>query len=423
MSKPHDNPGGHSPKQAPVFISHASEDLSVARDLCQSLERHGLRCWLAPQDIRPGEEYSKAIIVAIRNCSAMVVILSAHANRSSHVRNEIERAASYGIPLITFRIANIPPDESLELFLGGRQWMDAFTPPRRAQYEALAQVVSASLGEGGTGPRPPRAALPRFARDLISWRSRGRWALGLLILLAGSGSLLASRLRDKPGEPPMWGRLTYFEPFDAPSPELWLHESSGDWDLALDHGAYCLSNPMSAHQVHYIHVGAQNRKLAEAPVSVEVNVVPAPGSETPGAGLIYRFDLQTGHYYAFVLSRNRDFAFYKRNESGYLLLAAGSSDKINEGKPNKLGLLGRDNTFSLYINDTLVKEVKDTKAPLQGDDTGILAMDQGRYCFDNFSLYSGKEKLPGRATGKVRLHERGREHGAPSHTAFAEAPP
>src|SRR5882724_11997376 len=41
-----------------VFISHASKDAASAQAVCGALETTHVRCWMAPRDILPGEEYA-----------------------------------------------------------------------------------------------------------------------------------------------------------------------------------------------------------------------------------------------------------------------------------------------------------------------------------------------------------------------------
>jgi hypothetical protein len=44
----------------PVFTGYASRDAAAAAALVESLERHGIACWIAPRDVKAG--------VAIRRC-------------------------------------------------------------------------------------------------------------------------------------------------------------------------------------------------------------------------------------------------------------------------------------------------------------------------------------------------------------------
>jgi hypothetical protein len=77
-----------------TFISYSSKDKTAADAACAVLERAGIRCWIAPRDIRPGQEYGHSIIEAIDQCRVMVLIFSADANDSRQIHREIERAVT-----------------------------------------------------------------------------------------------------------------------------------------------------------------------------------------------------------------------------------------------------------------------------------------------------------------------------------------
>src|SRR5215213_10899214 len=55
-----------------VFISHSAVDKAVARAACAVLESHGIRCWIAPRDVRPGMDWAESIIDAINDTKVMV---------------------------------------------------------------------------------------------------------------------------------------------------------------------------------------------------------------------------------------------------------------------------------------------------------------------------------------------------------------
>jgi hypothetical protein len=83
---------GVSKVAARVFISYASQDVAVADAIVAPLERHGLKCWIAPRDVIPGSLYTDRIVRAISGAKVFVLVLSEHAIASSHVGKEIERA-------------------------------------------------------------------------------------------------------------------------------------------------------------------------------------------------------------------------------------------------------------------------------------------------------------------------------------------
>jgi TolB-like protein/Flp pilus assembly protein TadD len=137
---------------AHVFLSYASDDAEVAQKVCSSVEAAGLRCWMAPRDVKPGAQYADAIVRAINDAKIVVLVMSASAVDSAHVAREIERAASKRKPIIPFRIDTAALNPELEYFLSNSQWIEV---PKLGLPAALAKLKEA------VGQRPvpsPRAA-------------------------------------------------------------------------------------------------------------------------------------------------------------------------------------------------------------------------------------------------------------------------
>ena len=97
-----------------VFVSYASQDAAFANAMVDALEKAGLNCWIAPRDVRAGAQYADAIVRAITNANALVLILSEHAIASSHVGREVERAASKRRRIIALKIDTVPLTPALE---------------------------------------------------------------------------------------------------------------------------------------------------------------------------------------------------------------------------------------------------------------------------------------------------------------------
>src|ERR1700744_3644740 len=100
-----------------VFISYSSKDKPVADATCATLEAQGIRCWIAPRDIRPGSDWGEAIIDGINDARVFVLVFSSNANVSVQIKREVERAINKGLPVIPFRIENVMPTKSLGYFL------------------------------------------------------------------------------------------------------------------------------------------------------------------------------------------------------------------------------------------------------------------------------------------------------------------
>jgi hypothetical protein len=133
-----------------VFISYSKRDKALADAMCHHLERQSLRCWMAPRDLRPGFDYGAEIVDGIKSSRVLVLIFTASANTSQHVKNEVERAVSSGIPVIPFRTEDVQPSKALELFISPRHWLDAMIPPMEAHFNLLASHLQALLANKST---------------------------------------------------------------------------------------------------------------------------------------------------------------------------------------------------------------------------------------------------------------------------------
>jgi hypothetical protein len=139
-----------------IFISHSSQDRAVARRICRVLEETGVTCWIAPRDIRAGQSWAAAIDEAIRGCRAVLVVVSASSNRSSHVGRELAIAGENRLPMVPVRIQDTAPGPEMSYWLAGAQWLDAFPGPIEAHATRITNNVRGLLG---LEPAPPVSAL------------------------------------------------------------------------------------------------------------------------------------------------------------------------------------------------------------------------------------------------------------------------
>jgi hypothetical protein len=132
-----------------VFISYSTEDKATADAVCATLEAQQIRCWVAPRDVLPGEDYAEALIRAINESRLLVLVLSSSSNVSAHVPRELERAASRAIPILPLRIEDVSPSPSLEYFIARTHWLDALTPPLEQHLGYLADTIRVLLTRRG----------------------------------------------------------------------------------------------------------------------------------------------------------------------------------------------------------------------------------------------------------------------------------
>ncbi len=147
-----------------VFITYSSTDKLIADAVCARLEAAGLRCWIAPRDISPGQDWTAAILSAIESSSAIVLVFSTHANESPHVKREVERGIHKGVAVIPFRIEDVRPSASLEYLISTAHWLDAITPPVEQHIQRLAEAIGKLLGKEIIDDAAQAQDLPRSSQ-------------------------------------------------------------------------------------------------------------------------------------------------------------------------------------------------------------------------------------------------------------------
>ena len=155
-----------------VFVSYATQDAAVANGFVEALERHGLRCWIAPRDVVPGALYADGIVRAINGAKVFVLVLSEHAVASSHVGKEIERASSKGRLIIAVRTDAAPLTPQFEYFLSESQWIDVGVAGVEAAAGKLVQAVRRHADPSAAAELRIPSAKPRTSR-----RPRTRWMM------------------------------------------------------------------------------------------------------------------------------------------------------------------------------------------------------------------------------------------------------
>jgi TolB-like protein/Tfp pilus assembly protein PilF len=185
-----------------VFVSYASRDAGIANAIVEALETAGLKCWIAPRDVVPGEFYADAIVRAIDAAKVIVLTLSQNAAASPHVLREVERASSKRHPVVSFRIDLAPLPAGLEYFLNTSQWLDASATgadralPRlvEAVQRAVAPAGSMDSDASGAAARP---ATPTGGPAVATATVTPRLSRAVVTLLAVTAVILAYFVVDK----------------------------------------------------------------------------------------------------------------------------------------------------------------------------------------------------------------------------------
>jgi hypothetical protein len=90
------------------FISYSSKDEEFTERLHADLQKNGVRCWFAPEDMKIGDKIRPTLDQSIRTHDKLLLILSEDSINSSWVEAEVEtafeREAPPGNPLVLFPI-------------------------------------------------------------------------------------------------------------------------------------------------------------------------------------------------------------------------------------------------------------------------------------------------------------------------------
>ena len=175
-----------------VFISHSAQDKKVSETICAALEQNGIRCWIAPRDVRAGKSFPGEITRAIQQSKVMLLIFSRHSNSSEQVLREVQLAVDSHLPIVRLRIEDIPLSDDLRYYLSTPHWLDALSHPLSKHIPPVAAAIKELLEQGSEGETPATQSAP--AEVALKQRtppgdgkSSPKWkafAIGALVLAA-----------------------------------------------------------------------------------------------------------------------------------------------------------------------------------------------------------------------------------------------
>ena len=138
-----------------AFISYASDaDRETAFRIVEHLEASGLKCWIAPRNVRAGKQYAEEIVRGIRTSRGFILLLSEASNSSKFVRREVEQADRRDKPIYAIRIEEVDPSDGLQLFLSEIHWIDAWDGDLGAHVKQLAEMLREETEDEEAPPRP-----------------------------------------------------------------------------------------------------------------------------------------------------------------------------------------------------------------------------------------------------------------------------
>ena len=95
-------------KEPRIFLAYDVRDKEYAHRLAHYLGSHGINKWMAPGSIEFGTRWDVAIVDAIVDSAAMVVIMSPHSSSSRWVQQELRVAEREAIPIYPILLSGTP---------------------------------------------------------------------------------------------------------------------------------------------------------------------------------------------------------------------------------------------------------------------------------------------------------------------------
>ena len=124
-----------------VFISYSRADQKVAEGVCGYLEANGLRCFIDYRDIPRAAVWARVLPDAIRGSGMMVAVFSPNYNKSLQVERELSIADKAGIPVLPFRISDVPFEGMKSYYFESINWIDAFPEPEKVFGNLLSDEI------------------------------------------------------------------------------------------------------------------------------------------------------------------------------------------------------------------------------------------------------------------------------------------
>jgi serine/threonine protein kinase len=128
-----------------VFVCCATEDAAAGEAVRASLENNGLKCFLQNVGLAPVQSSGNRVSEAIREAELFLLILSRQSNRSLEIRQQLETAAHFQLPLVTFRVEPVQVADDLSYFLWEKQFVDGFEGGLDSHIPALLQQIKVLL--------------------------------------------------------------------------------------------------------------------------------------------------------------------------------------------------------------------------------------------------------------------------------------
>ena len=127
----------------PLFVSYAHADNMAVVPVVEAVQAQGRAVWIDKGELHAGTSWAGEIVRAIKNAKGVIVMCSAHAFESDHVKREVYLADRYKKPMLPVFIEAATMPEDFEYFFTGVQWLELHKTPENERAAAIANALRA----------------------------------------------------------------------------------------------------------------------------------------------------------------------------------------------------------------------------------------------------------------------------------------
>jgi DNA-binding NtrC family response regulator len=176
-----------------VFLSYAPSDEPIAREVAESFQGRGLRCWLAAGNNYADKPPLEGLPDAVRQAHLFLLLLSPSSLQSQQIDQQVQDAIRSGMDVLTVKSAELDPKLALSPLLRGLTQLDASEPPIAAHLDRLAEAVKFALQDAQVDS-PKSGGAPAYRLLIVDDDEQLRQTLarrfkkqGIAVTVAGSG--------------------------------------------------------------------------------------------------------------------------------------------------------------------------------------------------------------------------------------------
>ena len=123
-----------------IFISYDIKDKKKVTELCEYLEMNGIELFLVPDSIPEDETYATAVPKAIKDCVALLLVISASSQESSWIPKEVETAIENKKTIIPFQVDDCKINDTFHFYLGNSEIINGTKTSIEAYDEAVIRI-------------------------------------------------------------------------------------------------------------------------------------------------------------------------------------------------------------------------------------------------------------------------------------------